>query len=130
MMTEKTPKDIKLYLGVERRVRVDEMARDENRSVSDTISQLIDMFLDNYATIKEEADLNHRTPILQARMWIEEGVKAQLALDFVYSLTKGDRPSDATCIELASELTCDSETLIKIRDCAFNNGEKTHGART
>jgi hypothetical protein len=120
-MATTPPKDIKLYLGVDRRVRVDELAQDENRSVSDAVSQLLDAFLDNYASIKKEAHFNHRTPIMQVRMWVQEGAKAQLALGFIATLARGDRPSDATCIELAAGIGCNSEVLLRLRDCAFSS---------
>lgn len=115
------PKDIKLYLGESRRAKVGKLAQSENRSISDTVAQLLDVFLDNYEMIKQEADSSHRTPILQARMWVQEGIKAQLALGFIAALARGDRPSDATCLELAAGIGCNPEILIKLRDCAFNS---------
>lgn len=115
------PKDIKLYLGESRRAKVGKLAQSENRSISDTVAQLLDVFFDNYDAIKREADLNQRTPILQAQKYLKEGVKAQLALGFIATLARGDRPSDATCLELAAGIGCDPEILIKLRDCAFNS---------
>jgi hypothetical protein len=110
------PKQIKISLGHRRKI-LDEIAEAEKRSVSETICLLLDITLNHLDQIKEVAEIEKRTFIDMAELWVAEGEGGKAAADFIRALASNKKVSDATCIRVARALDVEPEQIIHLRNC-------------
>ena len=115
---------LKITLGEERRKRIEELATESSRSLSETINLLLDVILDNYDKVREMASIERRTFLDMVRLWLEDGEAGKAAAEFLRALASKERPTNSTCIKLAQALGCDSERILAIRDCALDSGKQ------
>jgi hypothetical protein len=118
---------LKITLGEERRKLIEELAKESNRSLSETINLLLDVILDNYDKVREMAEIERRTFLDMVRLWLEDGEAGKAAAEFLRALAKRERPTNSTCIKLAHALGCDSDRILAIRDCALEKGKQPDG---
>ncbi|PHJ69171.1 hypothetical protein VF14_03285 [Nostoc linckia z18] len=114
-MSEK-PTQIKISLGHRRQI-LDEIAASEKRSVSETVCLLLDIILDNLDQIKEVAEVEKRTFIDMAQLWVAEGEEGKAAADFIKAIASNEQVSDTTCIKVARVLDVEPEQIIHLRNC-------------